>query len=526
MIYLDNAATTKIAPEVLDAMMPYLQEQYGNAGTLYGFGRQAAEAIQTARAQTAMLFGCTPEHIVFTSGGSEGNNMIVKGLRHKLLQSGKTHLVLSATEHDSMIKAAESLTKDGFYITYVKPDPSGRITANEVSAAIQNDTGLVSIMMANNETGAVNDIEGIGEVCKRHAILFHSDCVQSAGQFVLDMDKNNLDFATISAHKIHGPKGVGAVYIRDMSLSPLVHGGAEQEFGFRGGTENVAGIVGLGAACVAATQSLSDAAIAVSTLKQMFVMELTKSLPHQSLKEAGICSNGYTYGKLSSIQAGEVSMHNSFYLCWSALPNDEIYPVWNQSASKVRSLKETFSSLRVQNIERLQQLVSEASGEQHDAIVYMVGMEFDPSEEAAVLYIVDHLKKMVNLTITIGDVVQNGVFQFISSEQYARHLANGGEENRYIESSIRDREQREVEAKAKAPPFNTIYIPDGGDLPKVMNDILWADAVVKSPNPTLKDGAKQAKDLAVGTYFDGSFSGLLMFLLTIAAIIGIISAIK
>ena len=233
-----------------------------------------------------------------------------------------------------------------------------------------------------------------------------------------------------------------------------------------------------------------------------------------------------TYGKLSSIQAGEFSMHNSFYLCWSALPNDEIYPVWNQSASKVRSLKETFSSLRVQNIERLQQLVSEASGEQHDAIVYMVGMEFDPSEEAAVLYIVDHLKKMVNLPITIGDVVPNGVFQFISSEQYASHLANGGEENRYIESSIRDREQREVEAKAKAPPFNTIYIPDGGGLPKVMNDILWADAVVKSPNPTLKDGAKQAKDLAVGTYFDGSFSGLLMFLLTIAAIIGIISAIK
>lgn len=327
MIYLDNAATTKIAPEVLDAMMPYLQEQYGNAGTLYSFGRQAAEAIQTARAQTAMLFGCTPEHIVFTSGGSEGNNMIVKGLRHKLLQSGKTHLVLSATEHDSMIKAAESLTKDGFYITYVKPNSSGLITASEVSAAIQNDTGLVSIMMANNETGAVNDIEGIGEVCKRHATLFHSDCVQSAGQFVLDVDKNNLDFATISAHKIHGPKGVGAVYIRDMSLTPLIYGGTEQEYGFRGGTENVAGIVGLGAACVAVSQSLTAATSTTSTLKQLFVTELAKSLPYQSLKEAGIFSNGCTYlnpGKVLNLRIdgvfGEtlVLMMDAFGVCISA----------------------------------------------------------------------------------------------------------------------------------------------------------------------------------------------------------------
>lgn len=327
MIYLDNAATTKIAPEVLDAMMPYLQEQYGNAGTLYGFGRQAAEAIQTARAQTAMLFGCTPEHIVFTSGGSEGNNMIVKGLRHKLLQSGKTHLVLSATEHDSMIKAAESLTKDGFYITYVMPNSNGYISADEVAAAIQTDTGLVSIMMSNNETGAVNDICGIGEVCKCHSILFHSDCVQAAGQFILDVDKNNLDFATISAHKIHGPKGVGAVYIRDMDLTPLVHGGSEQEFGLRGGTENVASIVGLGAACVAATKSMPDTAIAISTLKQVFIMELIKNLPHQNLKEAGICFNGCTYldpGKVLNLRIdgvfGEtlVLMMDAFGVCISA----------------------------------------------------------------------------------------------------------------------------------------------------------------------------------------------------------------
>lgn len=233
-----------------------------------------------------------------------------------------------------------------------------------------------------------------------------------------------------------------------------------------------------------------------------------------------------TYGRLSSIQAGEVSMHNSFYLCWSALPNDEIYPVWNQSASKVLSLKETFASLRAQNIGKMPQLVREASGEQHDAIVYMVGMEFDPSEETAVSYITDCLKKKINLLVTVGDTVPNGVFRCISSEQYANYLAEGGKENRYIEDSILDRERRENEARDKAPPFNTIYIPDGGILPKVMNDILWEDAVIKSPNPTIKDDAKHAKNLVVGTYFDGSLSGLLMFLLTIVVIISTIYAIK
>lgn len=295
MIYLDNAATTKIAPEVLDAMMPYLQEQYGNAGALYSFGRKVASAVQKARVQTAMLFGCEPEHIIFTSGGSEGNNMVVKGLRHRLKKDGKTHLILSATEHESMIKAAESLTKDGFYITYVSPNSSGCITVDEVAPVIRADTGFVSIMMTNNETGAVNDICGIGELCKRHSILFHSDCVQAAGQFAINVDKNNLDFATISSHKIHGPKGVGAVYARDVNFTPLIHGGAKQEWGVRGGTENVAGVVGLGVACVGAIEAMSDITMSTSILKQMFVMELAKHLPYQNLKDAGIHFNGYTY---------------------------------------------------------------------------------------------------------------------------------------------------------------------------------------------------------------------------------------
>lgn len=262
---------------------------------------------------------------------------------------------------------------------------------------------------------------------------------------------------------------------------------------------------------------------------------LLENAGRKTLKMDGIISDNCgkvvsllcrTYGKLSSIQASEVSMCNSFYLCWSALPNDEIYPVWNQSASKVRSLKETFASLKAQNVEKLPQLIRDASGEQHDAIVYMVGMEFDPSKEDAVLYVVDCIKKMINLPTTSSGAPPNGVFQLTSSGQYRAYLANGGEKNQYIEDSIRNREQRELEAKSRAYPFGVTYIPDGGDLPKVMNDILWAEAVIKSPDPTLKDGAKLAKDLVVGTYFDGSMSGILLLLLSIAVIISVIWALR
>lgn len=310
MIYLDNAATTEIAPEVLEAMMPYLKGQYGNAGAIYSFGREAAEAVMTAREQTARLFGCAPEQVVFTSGGSEGNNMVVKGLRHKLLESGKTHLILSATEHDSMIKAAESLIKDGFYITYVKPDKNWHITADIVENAIQKDTGLVSIMFANNETGAVNDIGEIGSVCKRHSVLFMSDCVQIAGQYPIRASENGIDFATISAHKFHGPKGVGAVFIRDTKLMPLIDGGADQEFGLRGGTENVPGIVGLGCACDSATQNMYKNTEKVAYLKKLFMSTLEKNLSYGGSRETGVYLNGDLYpspGKVLNLRIDGVS---------------------------------------------------------------------------------------------------------------------------------------------------------------------------------------------------------------------------
>lgn len=282
MIYLDNAATTKVAPEVLEAMMPYLTDEYGNAGSTYMFGRTAKTAIQKARAQVAKLFNCSPDNVIFTSGGSESNNMVFQGLRHKLMEAGKKHLVVSAIEHDSVLKAAEMLTKDGFYITYVAPDKDGYIRPRVVSEAITEETGLVSVMYVNNEIGTVNDIKELGTICRQKNVLFHTDCVQAAGQYAIDVNECCIDFASISSHKIHGVKGIGALYVRNPDIQPLICGGSEQEHGLRGGTENVSGIVGFGKAAELTLEHLRVDMIEASVLKQQFYMRL-----HDTFKEAG-----------------------------------------------------------------------------------------------------------------------------------------------------------------------------------------------------------------------------------------------
>lgn len=282
MIYLDNAATTKVAPEVLEAMMPYLTDEYGNAGSTYKFGRNAMAAIQKARAQVANLFNCSSDNVIFTSGGSESNNMVFQGLRHKLMEAGKKHLVVSAIEHDSVLKAAEMLTKDGFYITYVAPDKDGYIRPRVVSEAITEETGLVSVMYVNNEIGTVNDIKELGTICRQKNVLFHTDCVQAAGQYAIDVNECCIDFASISSHKIHGAKGIGALYVRNPDIQPLICGGSEQEHGLRGGTENVSGIVGFGKAAELTLEHLCVDMIEASVLKQQFYMRL-----HDTFKEAG-----------------------------------------------------------------------------------------------------------------------------------------------------------------------------------------------------------------------------------------------
>lgn len=282
MIYLDNAATTKIDDRVLEAMLPFLKENYGNAGTLYGLGRRSADAVAQARQYVADLIGAAPEQIIFTSGGTEANNMVFSGVKDYLASIGKTHIITTEIEHDSVLNAAQQLRSQQyalpywrlnsvFGVEYISPTSGGWIDSSAVcdAANASANTGLISVMHTNNETGVENDVATIGMFCRRKKILFHTDCVQAAGDSWLDVDDIGCDFLSISAHKIHAPKGVGALYVRDREaceFAPLIFGGHEQEFGLRGGTENVAGIVGFGEACRILKGSLQTDAEYISEL--------------------------------------------------------------------------------------------------------------------------------------------------------------------------------------------------------------------------------------------------------------------
>ena len=303
MIYLDNASTTAILPEVFDAMLPYLKTQYGNPGTLYELGRNAKKAIETAREQVAGLIGAAPEQIIFTSGGTESNNTVFRSLPSLVQSAGYNmgkHIVTAYNEHDSVLKSVENICiKHGFCASYLRPDPvSGCIVpANVQSSIIKDDnesddeslwthhnTGLVSIMYVNNETGAENDVAEISEICQRNGILFHTDCVQALGSVPVDVGRIKCDFASFSSHKIHGPKGVGALFVGTRQLvDPLILGGSAQEGGIRGGTENVAGIVGFGKACELTKKRFRDDEIKLSMLKQVFYTNLEQNLEQMHL---------------------------------------------------------------------------------------------------------------------------------------------------------------------------------------------------------------------------------------------------
>ena len=298
MIYLDNAATTQISPKVLEAMMPYLKEQYGNAGALYSFGRQAADAIAKARKQVADLIGAKPEQIIFTSGGTEANNLAILGSKKYLEKKGKKHIVTSMTEHDSVLNAINALCnplpcnekkciKDEFYTTFIPVDKYGHVSIDTLHAEVSNydDIGLVAVMCMNNEVGVLNPVVGVSALCKERDILFLTDCVQAAGSIGLDVNKIGCDFMSISSHKIHGPKGVGALYVKDKKiLSSLINGGDEQEFGLRGGTENVAGIVGFGEACEIARYGLEEYRDTVIAYKKQFCKLLQDRLAEDGLE--------------------------------------------------------------------------------------------------------------------------------------------------------------------------------------------------------------------------------------------------
>lgn len=279
MIYLDNAATTEIDPYVFKAMLPYLQGEYGNAGSLHTLGRRAADAISIARKQVAQSIGAHPKQIIFTSGGTEANNLVFKGLIQYLQKNNKTHIITSEAEHDSILNTVKEMSiKDEFGASFLGVNTNGEVV-NSLNNIIKPETGLASVMYFNNEVGAINNIHDMCKTCHDNDVLFHTDCVQALGSIDIDVNKIGCDFLSISSHKIHGSKGVGALYIKQPELIyPIITGGTSQEFGLRGGTENVAGIVGFGHACELATERLKLNQNYIPSLKCLFYNILLQTL--------------------------------------------------------------------------------------------------------------------------------------------------------------------------------------------------------------------------------------------------------
>jgi len=242
-VYADNAATTPVSQTVLNAMLPYYTEKYGNPSSLYAVGREAKKALEEARENVANHLGALPNEIFFTSGGSEADNWAIKGVAHELAKKGKKHIITSKFEHHAVLHTTEALEKEGFEVTYLEVYENGIVKPEDVEKAIREDTALVTIMYANNEIGTIQPISEIGAICKKHGVLFHTDAVQAVGNVKINVKEENIDLLSLSGHKLHAPKGVGALYVRrGIRLPNLISGGA-QERGKRAGTENVAGIV-------------------------------------------------------------------------------------------------------------------------------------------------------------------------------------------------------------------------------------------------------------------------------------------
>ena len=279
MIYLDNAATTKVANSVVDAMLPYFKEYYGNASSIYQLGAKSKEALDESREYIAGTLGAKTNEIYFTAGGSESDNWAIKATADAYAQKGK-HIITSAIEHHAVLHTCGYLEKHGYEVTYVGVDENGVIKLDELKAAIRPDTILISVMFANNEIGTIQPIEEIGEIAKEHDILFHTDAVQAYAQVPINVDEMHIDMLSASGHKLNGPKGIGFLYIRrGIKIRSFVHGG-QQERGRRAGTENIPGIVGLAAAAKRSFSMLEEKMKKEIELRDYLISRIEAEIPY------------------------------------------------------------------------------------------------------------------------------------------------------------------------------------------------------------------------------------------------------
>jgi cysteine desulfurase len=281
-IYADNAATTRMSRTAIDAMIPYMENVYGNPSSLYSIGQEAKEALDRAREQVAAVINADPKEILFTSGGSEADNQALRSAAAIGARKGKRHIISSAFEHHAILHTLNRLEKEGFEVTLLPVHEDGLVVPAELEAAIREDTCLVTIMTANNEIGTIQPVEEIGAICKKHGVLFHTDAVQAVGHLPIDVKKMQIDLLSASAHKFHGPKGVGFLYARKgVALTNLIEGGA-QEKGKRAGTENVPGIMSMAAALKEAADHLDENAAHQTGLRDRLIRGLLE-IPHSAL---------------------------------------------------------------------------------------------------------------------------------------------------------------------------------------------------------------------------------------------------
>lgn len=281
-IYADNAATTKLSKTALDAMLPYFTDIYGNPSSLHSQGQQAAEALEHAREDIATCLGCSPTEIIFTSGGSESDNQALISAASIGKRKGKTHIISTAIEHHAVLHTLQMLKEHGFDITLVDVDENGLVDPQDIRRAIRDDTCLVSVMYANNEIGTIEPIREIGKICRERGIIFHTDAVQAVGHIDIDVRRDSIDMLSLSAHKFHGPKGVGALYVkRGIPLTNVIYGGA-QERGKRAGTQNIPAIMGMAAALREAVQDLDAKTSRCVTLRDRLIEGLSE-IPHSAL---------------------------------------------------------------------------------------------------------------------------------------------------------------------------------------------------------------------------------------------------